>query len=212
MTNRDIPSRLPTNHIGNNYGGYIMPKIYKRNCDQCSEPYGGYGPRFCSTECWYTWVKEQPPEPLASRFWAKVEIKGLLDCWLWTGCKHSDGYGHIRDGRKVMSAHRIAWELVYGSIPTGQYICHHCDVPACVNPNHLFIGSQKDNMDDMNAKGRGNYLKGEQNGFSKLTEENVLAIRSLGKQDLKHADIAKRFSIQRSQVSAIMTRRAWKHI
>ncbi len=92
---------------------------------------------------------------LAERFWAKVDKSG--DCWLWTGAKTGRGYGAINvlASGKFGHAHRVSWEMANGiAPPAGMSVCHHCDVPACVRPSHLFLGTAKDNAQDMVAKGR----------------------------------------------------------
>lgn len=91
--------------------------------------------------------------PLADRFWEKVQKTDT--CWTWGGSRHYRGYGFIRSGRTNVLAHRVAWELTNGSIPENMLVCHTCDNTSCVNPEHLFLGSQSDNMRDMTAKGRG---------------------------------------------------------
>lgn len=93
--------------------------------------------------------------PMALRFWQRVE-RGP-NCWLWSGGTNERGYGKISDdNRRPAYAHRISWEMTNGPIPEGLYVCHHCDNPRCVNPSHLFLGTQKDNLRDMSTKGRGN--------------------------------------------------------
>ena len=93
------------------------------------------------------------------RFWASVDPSG--DCWLWQGAVHTDrgGYGAFQDGDGIKYAHRAAWELENGPIPEGMQVCHHCDNPPCVRGSHLFLGTQKDNIADMLAKGRGHEQK-----------------------------------------------------
>lgn len=91
--------------------------------------------------------------PIADRFWPKVDVSG--DCWVWTACRDSRGYGRMSyPGRGSERAHRIAWELAYGDVPTGMCVLHHCDNPRCVRPEHLFLGDRDANNKDKVAKGR----------------------------------------------------------
>jgi len=92
-------------------------------------------------------------------FWPKVEIRSGNDCWHWKGARNTDGYGNLRRNKKSCKAHRIAWEITNGPVPNGFYVLHKCDNPLCCNPNHLFLGTQKENVDDMTAKGRGWWQK-----------------------------------------------------
>jgi hypothetical protein len=95
-------------------------------------------------------------KPLEERLWAKIVVKGPDECWNWTAkAKANGGYGRLSvPGGRQMRAHRIAWELKNGPIPENMVLCHRCDNPACCNPDHLFIGTHKDNSRDMQRKGR----------------------------------------------------------
>lgn len=95
------------------------------------------------------------PIPIADRFWPKVDKLGPDDCWIWNGSEHGRGYGGFSYQGRSVPAQRIAWMLEYGDPPRHLFVCHRCDVPKCVNPAHLFLGTHQDNMDDMAAKGRG---------------------------------------------------------
>lgn len=112
----------------------------------------------------------------AEAFWAKIDKSGERSdaCWLWTAGKDRDGYGQFRQGR----AHRIAWELTHGCrLPKGQVVCHWCDNPACVRPNHLWLGSHTSNIADRHNKGR--TACGHKAGPAKLNEDQVAEIRSM---------------------------------
>lgn len=102
-----------------------------------------------------------PPEQKKIGFWLHVEKDGPKGCWLWTG-RRSNGYGRCSFRGRSMMAHRASWIMARGPIPAGLLVLHDCDVPNCVNPDHLFLGTYKTNMDDMYAKGRGPV--GDRNG------------------------------------------------
>jgi hypothetical protein len=155
---------------------------------------------------------------LEARFWANVEKTD--GCWKWTGYKNHDGYGRINISRAIM-AHRLSWIIHNGPIPEGMRVCHKCDehlhpldtsYRACVNPDHLFLGTQRDNILDMERKGRGRHLgvPGERNGCAKLTVDKVRQIRAIGRSKPQSA-IAREFGMTQTMVSRILNGKAWIH-
>lgn len=133
-------------------------------------------------------------------------------CWLWIGGLNSSGYGKIRHKGKMQRAHRISYELHYGSIPPGMQVCHRCDVRSCVNPDHLFMGSDLDNAKDREAKGRGNQPKGRSNAWAKLTEQQVIEIRAKKANGQTARSIAREYGIAHSSVLNIYHGKKWKHV
>lgn len=148
------------------------------------------------------WVEPSP----YSHFWRQVEKS--TDCWLWTGWT-SKGYGSLTHKRKPWTAHRFSWMVHNGPIPEGLWVLHRCDVPLCVNPSHLFLGNAADNSADMTSKGRGRPAIGEDSGLSKLTEEQVLDIRS---SPLGPSALSERYGICRQNVWTIRRRLTWTHL
>ena len=175
-----------------------MAKYYTTtNCGYCNKSFQSINncQHHCSLEC---------------RFWDKVNIKGPDECWLWQAGKMPDGYGCFWMNNKNITTHRTVWELTYGPIPDGLLVCHHCDTPLCVNPKHLFLGTQKDNSTDMVLKGRS--LKGEANPFSKLNKNDIKAIRNLLLKGETYKMIAKKFNISTSPVYRIKHGKGWVHV
>lgn len=153
----------------------------------------------------------RPPQPLSKRFWPKVEKRGVDQCWLWTGHVVEQGYGVIhRHGSKtsLIRSHRAAWELTYGPIPAGMLVCHKCDVRRCCNPRHLFLGTHKDNTQDMMTKGRG--PTGEKQGRSKLTWDQVSTIRQRIAAGEQQTQIAKELGVSKAAISLIKLGTNWK--
>lgn len=144
------------------------------------------------------------------RLWDRTDRN--TDCWMWQGGKDRKGYGLISVNGKMMRAHRLAWELTYGSIPHGLCVCHHCDHPACINPEHLFVGTNLENMQDKVRKGHpnGGIVYGERNGASKLTSLQVEEIRHLHTTGISDRKLAVLFCIGKSQVNRIVNNLNWR--
>lgn len=150
--------------------------------------------------------------PLAQKFWEKVLLGP--GCWEWEGQRASNQYGILRGGRKCLLAHRVSWELAFGA-PGDLSVLHRCDNRGCVRPDHLFLGTQLDNIRDMDAKGRRVNAPsfGEANGSSKLSEGQVREIRALGvSRQITRKDIARRFSVSVPLVEKILAGKVWKEI
>ncbi len=145
---------------------------------------------------------------ILDRFESKFK-KDASGCWLWTACKTHNGYGAIQVDGKKRGAHRVSFELYVSPIPAGMFVCHTCDNKACVNPEHLFIGSPKDNIRDMFNKGRENKACGEAVAGAKLTAEDVRWIRQLGAPQWK---IARCFGVTQPLISKIKAGHWWKHV
>lgn len=136
------------------------------------------------------------------RFWPRV--KKTKSCWIWIGAKFPSGYGEISVNNRSIRAHRFSYQIHYGPIPDGKIICHRCDNPACVNPDHLFLGTNKDNTQDMIRKKRG--LVGEKNPCAKLTLEQVIEIRET---NLPQRKIASKYGISQTMVGKIKRGTKW---
>ena len=143
----------------------------------------------------------------------KFVIRNPSGCWGWKGCAPKNpGYGEFRSEMKLVRAHRASWIIYFGEIPKGMLVCHSCDNRLCSNPDHLFLGTCKDNNIDMLKKGRTSILgkKGSSNPNSKLKESQVQEIRALLKTDMSQKEIGAMFSVSQTAVSVINTERYWR--
>lgn len=141
----------------------------------------------------------------------RVQPEPMSGCWLWDQSLRTDGYGNAFAEGKVQVAHRLSYKAFSGEIPDGICVLHRCDVRACVNPEHLWLGTRLDNVRDMYAKGRENNiaLRGEDHGCSRLTEDDVREIRSANG---RVPDIAARFGISVSHTYQIRSGDYWRHV
>jgi len=152
---------------------------------------------------------------LLERWWTKWKRNHETGCWEWTASKNYFGYGRIggEGGRKggTLKAHRVAWQIFYGTIPAGLCVLHKCDVASCVNPDHLWLGTKRDNTLDMITKGRG--LRGQKNGHAKLTPGLVPSLRQeYARGGTTHQALADRSGLTRQGMTDVLSGRNWTHI
>jgi hypothetical protein len=155
-------------------------------------------------------------QSIESRFWKYVQKTD--SCWLWIGATRHFGYGVINSGGnngKALTAHRVSWELHRGPIPPGMLVCHHCDNPRCVHPEHLFLGTYADNNHDMLSKGRNNRqprVSGEKHFATKLTTEQVIQLRrEYIEEPQPLAVFAAKYCTSLQTVWRIVHGKTWKH-
>lgn len=160
--------------------------------------------RFCSRIC-----GRPVRRPVTkSAFLKKVNKNPETGCWIWAGRIDHKGYGVLWNNGKHVKAHRLSWEFHNGAIPDKMSVCHHCDTPPCVNPDHLFIGLQADNVRDMDSKGRRGAAKGSKHGRSILTEDQVLLVFKDRRSDML---IAAELGVSKSTINAIRSGQNWGH-
>lgn len=149
---------------------------------------------------------------LEEKLWSRVNKSP--GCWLWTArSKTTSGYGKIKHDGVTMMAHRVSWELVNGPVPTGLCVLHDCpggDNPLCVNPAHLWLGTQSENTKDRHRKQRD--ARGERQWKAKLTDIDIIAIRSARSAGETTVSLAKRFGVAQPNISDICLRYTWRHV
>lgn len=139
------------------------------------------------------------------------QIDPETGCWIWTGSVVGGRYGQTTMGDgKPMKAHRVSYLTYVGEIPDGMMVCHKCDNPRCINPEHLFLGSALDNQRDSVVKGRN--ARGSRQGNSKLTESDVASIRLMIEDGKSDAEISAAYHVVPANIWHIRTGRAWKHV
>jgi HNH endonuclease len=155
-------------------------------------------------------------QSIEERLFSKY-AKNENGCWIFAGYKDKKGYGHIGiaaegSDKKRVRAHRLSYSLFVGEIPDGMMICHRCDTPSCINPDHLFVGTAQDNTDDMFSKNRwkGGFEKGVRPAVTKFTEQDILRMKELYQSGVKQVDIAKEYRTSQGHISNIILGRAWK--
>lgn len=148
-------------------------------------------------------------DSLIKRFEDKVMPEPNTGCHIWTAHVNNKGYGFFNYNGKIETAHRVAYRLYKGEIPKGLWVLHACDNSYCVNPNHLWLGTSQDNVDDMMKKKRNNQARGSKSGKAKLNEELVKEIRQ---SSLSVMNLSRKLGIPHQTISGIRLRQRWKHI
>ena len=184
----------------------LWKKRNPRSCKQCGNELNGTKQEYCCSHC---------------NFIAQI-IKKENGCWEWQGLKNHGGYGYFNDvsTKSRILSHRYSYKIFKGEIPDNFHVCHHCDNPKCCAPNHLFLGTDKDNMEDCKKKGRtakGDKVarKGEQNKNSIFTDDLVRQVRKMCADGLKDREISEILGAEKYSVfsiNSIRHRKSWKHI
>lgn len=140
------------------------------------------------------------------RFWEKVDRSAGPDsCHLWTAARNPDGYGTFWFHKRNQNSHRVAWQIEHGPISAGQNVLHECDTPGCVNHSHLFLGTQLDNMRDMEEKGRSNRTYGGTGGGrSLMSDEDVERLKAMRASGMTMQAIGDELGVTKSSVSKIL--------
>lgn len=132
------------------------------------------------------------------------------ECWPWLGPRHRRGYGAARIGGRQYGAHRVAYELAKGPIPSGLLVRHACDNPPCCNPAHLLVGTNQDNTDDRVNRNR--QTIGEASPRARLTERQVVEIRNRYARGESSGSLAREFGVSKTVARGVVTGRGWKHV
>lgn len=157
---------------------------------------------------------------VVARFRKKVWPEPMSGCHLWSGTVCRQGYGRFRSGGPDTLAHRVSWVIANGAIPEGDgshgtCVCHKCDNPSCVNPDHLFLGTHQDNMTDCGSKGRSRvpHISGESHACAKLTAAQVVEIRErYAAGGVTQRELAEAFRVGQAQISRVVNKRKWANV
>lgn len=198
----DLPHRDVSRHVKCTTCGVDFDRGYAMNATRAAKP------QFCSPACRAAYKEHASYSSAESRFWSYVDKRGPNDCWEWKANRAPRGYGKFMWRRdRTQLASRIAYHFSKGD-PGSMFVCHSCDNPPCCNPAHLWLGTHKDNMDDMDRKGRRRppIRRGTDNNFAKLNEQIVREIRQSG---LPSKEIAQRYGVTSTAIYLIRKRKNW---
>jgi len=172
-------------------------------------------------------LKKEVTARLMARFWELVDKTSGNKCWIWRGILNRKGYGSFYMCQRTERAHRVSWWIANGKIPLGLLVLHICDNAACVNPNHLYLGTDMDNTRDKFARGRVSPARGERNGMVKhpesrqngekcwmsiLTNDDVFDMRSRRRQGESTRSLSIEYGVAQSTVRSVVSGRTWKHL
>lgn len=200
--------------------GAMTPQMAAIPCSTCGNPISthhgyyrakrrGYG--YCTQSCEAAAKTKRSDEDACMRFLERVDKPDDESCWPYIGRLNRAGYGQFDWEARPWLAHRFMWQIVFGDIPDGLFVCHACDNPTCCNPGHLWLGTCADNTRDMWTKGRARVVspKGEQHGCAKLTESDIVAIRN---SSMSRRALAAQYFVTPEHIRNIQVRKAWKHV
>ncbi len=195
---------------------YIISKKQQSICLNCNKEFFFFPSMrpgtFCDKKCEIIYRKNPQTRLETSKnyFFSHV-IKNKNKCWEWTGPLRK-GYGAMAYFRRSIGAHKFSWLISNGNIPEGLFVLHKCDTPTCTNPSHLWLGTPKENMEDMIQKKRDKKLKGTEIKNSKLTEDKVQEIKRMLREEKTPQEIVNHFNISLSSIYDIKDGRTWKHV
>jgi hypothetical protein len=149
--------------------------------------------------------------PVAERLERRLEFEAMSGCWLWSGACSREGYGHIRIGAKVCLAHRVSYALSHGEVPADLCVCHRCDTPACVNPEHLFLGTNAANVRDRSNKGRsrGGANAGIAHPMARLGPDEIRWISQQRERGVRQREIAASLGVSQAHISNVLSGKRW---
>ena len=173
-------------------------------CDKSFEDLVSQIGVYCSRDC----ADKAKVQDIATRFWTKVDKSG--ECWFWSAGVGTDGYAKFWYNGTSTHASRAAYELTFGPIPDGLQVCHHCDTPRCVRPEHLFLGTNFDNAQDMVEKHRS--AIGVRHPNAKLTEQSVIEIRRRYDAGIRISELMQSFGLSHGGIYAVVHHVTWRHI